>query len=225
MNRLLTISDIHGCFDTFHELVVNRIKLTKSDKLVLLGDYIDRGSKSREVIDFIIDLINSGYNIVPLAGNHESMLIDSFRDQSLLPVWLMNSGETTLESFEIGSIDNIDKKYLDFLTNLSYYHRSGKFLFVHAGFNDYESDPFSDTHGMIWNCHPKYNNPLLRDQIIIHGHRPMTMNHVMEKIAAYSAVIPIDTGCVYGTNIGYGHLSALEVNSMELIAVENIEEC
>jgi serine/threonine protein phosphatase 1 len=222
MNRLLAISDIHGCFDTFHELVVNRIKLKKSDKLVLLGDYIDRGNKSMEVIDLIIDLIETGYDIVPLAGNHESMLIDSLGDKSVLPLWLMNSGETTLESFKISSIDLIDRRYLDFFSNLSYYHRLGKFLFVHAGFNDSAADPFSDNYGMIWDCHPVYNNPLLKDMMIIHGHRPNTIDHVKERISAHSMVVPIDTGCVYGTDLGYGHLSALEVNSMKLISVEKI---
>jgi serine/threonine protein phosphatase 1 len=222
MSRLLAISDIHGCYDTFHELVVNRLNLTKADKLILLGDYIDRGTKSREVIDFILDLIAGGFDIVTLAGNHESMLTDSFNDNSLLPLWLLNSGETTLESFKIGNIGNIEKKYLDFFTSLGYFYRSGEFLFVHAGFNDSAADPFADIHGMIWESHPQYSNPLLKDMTIIHGHRPKTMGHVMDKISSHSKVIPIDTGCVYGTESGYGYLSALEVNSMELISVEKI---
>ena len=222
MNRLWAISDIHGCFDTFHELVVNRIKLKKSDNLILLGDYIDRGDKSKEVIDLIIDLIKTGFAIVPLAGNHESMLVDSFSDSSMLPLWMMNSGETTLESFKINNIELIERRYLDFFSSLSYYHCLGKYLFVHAGFNDSAADPFSDIQGMIWECHPKYNNQLLKDHIIIHGHRPKTIDHVKEKISSQSTVIPIDTGCVYGTENGYGHLSALEVNSMELISVEKI---
>ncbi len=222
MNRLLAISDIHGCFDTFHELVVNRIKLVKSDKLVLLGDYIDRGDKSREVVDFIIDLISTGFDVIPLAGNHEEMLLDSFNDNTILPLWLINSGDMTLESFNINNIDNIDKIYLDFFKSLGYYYRSGGYIFVHAGFNDSAEDPFSDIHGMIWESHPSYNNPLLIDHTIIHGHRPRSLDLVKEKIASHSKVIPIDTGCVYGTELGYGHLSALEVNSMELMVVEKI---
>ena len=63
MGRLFAISDIHGCFKTFYELIVNTIKLSKSDQLILLGDYIDRGDQSKEVIDFIIDLHKEGFNI------------------------------------------------------------------------------------------------------------------------------------------------------------------
>ena len=56
MARLFAISDIHGCFRTFYELVVKIIDLKKTDRLILLGDYIDRGEQSREVVDFIMDL-------------------------------------------------------------------------------------------------------------------------------------------------------------------------
>lgn len=47
MKRLFAIGDIHGCFDSLQELVENKIQLVKDDKLVLLGDYIDRGNKSK----------------------------------------------------------------------------------------------------------------------------------------------------------------------------------
>jgi len=53
MKRLFAIGDIHGCFDSLQELVENKIQLDKDDKLVLLGDYIDRGNKSKEVLEEI----------------------------------------------------------------------------------------------------------------------------------------------------------------------------
>jgi len=222
MNRLFAISDIHGCFDTFYELVTKRIGLTRSDRLILLGDYIDRGDKSREVIDFITDLVSTGYDVVPLAGNHEAMLLDSFRDYSMLPLWFMNSGETTLDSFRIDDICKIDSRYIEFFTSLSYYHTWKDFVFVHAGFNDNAIDPFGDINGMIWECHTGYEHPELRNRTIIHGHRPKTVDHVLGRIASGSRVIPIDTGCVYGEETGYGFLSALRVDTMELIPVAKI---
>ena len=54
-SRLFAIGDIHGCFDSLKELVENKIQLQKDDKLILLGDYIDRGDKSKEVVDCIIE--------------------------------------------------------------------------------------------------------------------------------------------------------------------------
>ena len=58
-------------------MIEEKIQITKSDKVVLLGDYIDRGSQSKEVIDYIIELQTTAL-IVPLLGNHEAMLLDAF---------------------------------------------------------------------------------------------------------------------------------------------------
>jgi serine/threonine protein phosphatase 1 len=223
MNRLFAISDIHGCFNTFHELVIKKIGLTSSDKLVLLGDYIDRGYHSREVIDFIIDLKQKNFNVVALAGNHEKMLVDAFNNRDLLPLWLLNSGMTTLDSFRISSLEDIDPKYYSFFTQLPFYEKVNNNYFVHAGFDDLADDPFFDTDGMIWHCRTEYSNPLFRGKRIIHGHRPKTISHVMKMISEGSDVIPIDTGCVYDEKVGYGNLSALEINSMELITIKRVD--
>jgi serine/threonine protein phosphatase 1 len=222
MGRLYAISDIHGCFDTFHSLVIDHLGLTKSDRLILLGDYIDRGDKSKEVIDFIMDLIDKGFDITPLMGNHEEMLLETLKNSDILPLWLINSGMTTLESFGIQDINQIEKRYLDFFLKLKYYEEAGKYLFVHAGFNDLLPDPFSDVHGMIWECRESYENPILRNKTIIHGHRPKLIDYVKNLISENSKVIPIDTGCVYDKELGYGKLSALDIGKMKLISVENI---
>jgi serine/threonine protein phosphatase 1 len=221
MGRLFAISDIHGCFDTFQRLVIKHIGLTKSDKLILLGDYIDRGDKSKEVIDFIIDLMSTGFNVTPLSGNHEEMLLDSWKNHDLLPLWLINSGMSTMKSFRIKKISEIDNKYLDFFLALNYYEKVGNFLFVHAGFNDSAPDPFSDKLGMIWGCRTSYENPVLRTNTIIHGHRPTRPEYIEKLISEKSKVIPIDTGCVYENEPGYGYLSALDVGAMKLISIEN----
>jgi serine/threonine protein phosphatase 1 len=221
MNRLIAISDIHGCFNPFYDLVVNVVDLKKSDRIVLLGDYIDRGEQSREVIDFIIDLGEKGFDIIPLTGNHEQMLIDSFNSPEMLPLWYMNSGMTTLESFGITDITDIDYRYIEFFKNLGFYLETKNFLFVHAGFNDHAADPFSDRENMIWECRPSYNNPVFFGKTIIHGHRPKHLEYVLNLIREKSKVIPIDTGCVYERELGYGFLSALDVYNMNLISVPN----
>ena len=220
MGRLFAISDIHGCFKPFYEIVVNTINLKKSDQLILLGDYIDRGDQSKEVIDFIIDLHKGGFNITPLTGNHEVMLCEAYYNQDLLPLWLMNSGMSTLLSFGIQDIREMDNHYLEFFTTLEYYKILDNFVFVHAGFDDLATNPFSDKQSMIWECRLSYHNPMLSGKTIIHGHRPKTVSYVKRLIAEKSNVIPIDTGCVYGKEDGYGVLSALEVNSMALFSVD-----
>jgi serine/threonine protein phosphatase 1 len=219
MDRFFAISDIHGCYRTFYELVVRTIKLKKSDRLILLGDYIDRGDQIKEVIDFIIDLKEKGFDITTLKGNHEAMLLDSILDPEMYALWMMNKGSTTLDSFGIAEAGQIEKKYIDFFSSLEYYREIGNILFVHAGFNDFITDPFSDFESMIWESNPSYLNPLLQGKIIIHGHRPKFVDYVKMQINEKSNVIPIDTGCVYDKELGYGFLSALDINRMELISV------
>jgi serine/threonine protein phosphatase 1 len=219
MDRLFAISDIHGCFKPFYELVVNTIKLEKSDQLILLGDYIDRGSQSKDVLDFIIDLQITGFNISPLAGNHEVMLLDSYSNPEILPLWLMNSGMSTLLSFGIQDLSEIDIRYIEYLRSLEFYKIIDHLIFVHAGFDDFAIDPFTDKHGMVWECRNSYQHPQLSGKTIIHGHRPKTVPYVQKLISDSSKVIPIDTGCVYSKEQGYGILSALEINSMTLFSV------
>jgi len=221
MGRLFAISDIHGCFKPFYEIVVNTINLKKSDQLILLGDYIDRGDQSKEVIDFIIDLHKGGFNITPLTGNHEVMLCEAYYNQDLLPLWLMNSGMSTLLSFGIQDIREMDNHYLEFFTTLEYYKILDNFVFVHAGFDNYAINPFLDKNSMVWECSLSYNNPLLAGKTIVHGHRPRTISFVKKVISEKSKVIPIDTGCVYEKQQAYGNLSALEIYSMTLFSVSN----
>lgn len=123
------ISDIHGCFHTFKELL-NKIGLNKSDELYLLGDYINRGSNSKEVIDFVIDLQNQNYAIKTLKGNHEEMVFDSIE----LEDWT-NGEEETLKSFGIKHLKELAKKYINWFSNLSHFIEYDEFIFVHAGLN------------------------------------------------------------------------------------------
>jgi len=219
MGRLFALGDIHGCYKPFYELVTNVIKLKKEDRLILLGDYIDRGNQSREVVDFIMDLKERGFDVNPLSGNHEAMLLESYNNPGMTELWFMNSGETTLQSFGIQDVRDLGKRYIDFFQGMKFFDSAGSYLFVHAGFNDYDHDPFSDKMVMIWESRPFYENPALWGKTIIHGHRPKTLEFVRKQILEKSAVIPIDTGCVYGSETGYGFLSALEVNEMKLYTV------
>ncbi|NMC41900.1 MAG: serine/threonine protein phosphatase [Bacteroidales bacterium] len=224
MKRLFAIGDVHGCYKTLYELVFNRIRPEKTDRLIMLGDYIDRGRMSREVIDLIMNLKEEGYDIVPLTGNHERMLLDSFDNPDNLPLWLMNDGQTTLESFGLDDISGLPEKYIDFFRSLNYFHREGNYLFVHAGFNDEAEDPFSDRESMIWESRFSYSNPVFANTRIIHGHRPKQLEYVRNMVSQNNQVIPIDTGCVYGSEMNRRYLSALEINTMEIISVEKMDE-
>ncbi|MBP8958915.1 MAG: serine/threonine protein phosphatase [Bacteroidales bacterium] len=223
MNRLFAIGDIHGCFRTFYELVNSHIHPEKSDRIILLGDYIDRGPGIREVVDYIMELIEMGFNVTPLMGNHEWMLVNSYDDPRMLPLWYLNEGITTLESFGIANIRNIENEYIKFFRNLIFYEKVGDFYFVHGGFNDTLEDPFSDKEAMLWESRLSYSNPVFTGKTIVHGHRPKLLEYSRKMVKEKSKVIPIDTGCVYGREMNYGYLSALDVGNMELISIAIID--
>ena len=217
--RLFAIGDIHGCFDSFIELVENKIQLQKSDKLILLGDYIDRGTKSKDVVDFIMELQEKGFDVIPLMGNHEAMLLDANENEKSISKWIQNRGDETLKSFEISPLKDIESKYIQFFKNLRYYYSFEDYLFVHAGFNDNVLNPFTDCYTMLWKCKESYTNPLLANKTIIHGHNPINISKCEERVLSKLGVINIDTGCVYNDKEGFGRLTAYDCNTQRILFV------
>lgn len=217
--RLLAIGDIHGCYDPLCELVEKKISIRHDDRIVMLGDYIDRGFQSKAVIDYIIDLRGKGFDIITLTGNHESMLLDSLISEKSMNNWFLNGGYETLASFGVESPSDLDHKYLHFFKNLLPYYIQENFIFVHAGFNDAVIDPFQDKIQMIWSRRETYSNPVFDGRIIIHGHTPIPLPVCLEEVSSGNRVINIDTGCVYGESGGYGHLTAIELYTRDLFFV------
>lgn len=216
ISRIFAIGDIHGCFNSMKELIENKIQLRDDDKLIFLGDYIDRGPDSKKVLDYISELQNNDYDIVTLCGNHESMIVDAYYNESATSKWIQNGGSETLKSFDINSLKVIDPKYIDFFRSLKFYYEMDKYLFVHAGFNDKLENPFSDNYSMLWHSREQYFNPLLKDRIVIHGHSPVSLNITEKLIKNNSKVINIDGGCVY-PNTNLGKLITFEVNTGSIL--------
>ena len=104
MGRLIAIGDIHGRL-TKLEGLMEQIGPKTDDTLVFLGDYIDRGAHSYEVVEYVIQLKKNFPNVITLRGNHEDFVISLFmgnlnpRDRE---IWLtMNGGRVTLASYRI----------------------------------------------------------------------------------------------------------------------------
>jgi serine/threonine protein phosphatase 1 len=154
---------------------LNRIlPLRKNDKLILLGDYIDRGPSSKDVLEKLI-FLKSKYpsQTVFLMGNHEWLLlsslgyIDNANDivEHPTPMWLQNGGITTLQSYVPDSkftiydmfsftkerlIPLIKSEHIDFLKNLPYYYAIDDYIFVHAGCDPTVDLKMQDKETFIW---------------------------------------------------------------------------
>ena len=74
--RIFVIGDIHGCLDEFKRLV-NKIDWNpEKDRIILLGDYIDRGPDSKGVVDYVLEIMELSPRIQCLMGNHEALFLD-----------------------------------------------------------------------------------------------------------------------------------------------------
>lgn len=223
MNKTYIIGDIHGCFKSFNHLLFNVIKIKKDDTVFLLGDYIDRGQYSKEVLDLIMDMINKQWNFFPLIGNHELMLLKCFDDDFYLSQWMKNHGITTLNSFGIRDVNQMDIKYIDFIKSLKYYYILENYVLVHGGLNFGKDDPFTDLHSMVWFRNKYIDLTKTNNKKLIVGHTPVPIAVVKDSLN--KSVVLLDGGCVYNkVSEDLGNLVALELNSMKLYIQKNIEE-
>lgn len=134
--RLLVIGDIHG-FLTPLNLLLDHLKPDLEDTLVTLGDYIDRGPQSKDVLLKLIQL-KTLTNLQMLIGNHDLMFLESIHFKRFNTDWLLYGGLQTLESFGVDlanpDFQLFDAKIVDFLkSECSRYWEDEKHIFVHAG--------------------------------------------------------------------------------------------
>ena len=211
------ISDIHGCCKTFRFMVEEVLHLKPSDELFLLGDYINRGPDSKGVLDFIMQLQETGYRVQALRGNHEEMLL-----QAQGKPWLYHSNQDSLASFGLNSPLDLSQKYWNFLENLGCFIELNDYLLVHAGFDFKASDPFADTYAMLRIRKFEVNLNLIGNRIIVHGHVPQPADKLIQHIAdPASQVLNIDGGCVYKDSYGLGHLIALNMDTRDFHVLAN----
>ncbi|NBR05062.1 MAG: serine/threonine protein phosphatase [Planctomycetes bacterium] len=134
--RLLVIGDIHG-FLTPLNLLLDHLKPDLDDTLVTLGDYIDRGPDSKNVLLKLIQL-KTLTNLRMLIGNHDLMFLESIHFKRFNTDWLLYGGLQTLESFGVDlanpDFQLFDANIIDFLKSEgSRYWEDEKHIFVHAG--------------------------------------------------------------------------------------------
>lgn len=223
--RAIAISDIHGCLKTFRALVEEKVQLTTDDTLYLLGDYIDRGPDSKGVIDYILELQNSGYTVQCLTGNHEQMLLDALNrliDPFIVDLFLRNGGKETLESYGLTLVDFLSHPHLEFFKNLKWFIELDDYILVHAGFRFDDGEMFYNRNAMIWerNWYRKIDKTQLDGKIIVHGHTPQSVQDIkaMKHNMAINQYINIDAGC-----FRTGKMCALDLTNRELYFQDSLD--
>jgi serine/threonine protein phosphatase 1 len=196
--KLFAIGDIHGCFQKLKSLM-DQIPFQKDrDTIVFLGDYIDRGPDSFNVVSYLINLKNKCKNAVFLKGNHEDML-DGFIAGTNRNLFLANGGEQTLRSYfkrqNLLSSSPIPSDHLDFFRSLLPYYETEQFIFVHAGLKEGIDLQHQDTQDLFWIRNQFLYSDYDFGKKIVFGHTPFTEPYIRHN------KIGIDTGAVYGNKL------------------------
>lgn len=193
--RTFVLSDIHGNNKLFRK-ALKKVRLKKEDRLIIIGDFIDRGFDSKGVLDTLLLLRQHGFEIICLLGNHEQLFLNALKDENEYNKWILNGGDKTLSSFLTSSIEKIPTKYIELIKGFDLYFESEKFVFAHAGINMKIENPFSDIKTLLWERKPeKYFDELwLGDRIFIHGHSPTNQIEIQTSIQEKKKIICIDNG-------------------------------
>jgi len=227
MSRLFCVGDIHGCTNTHEDLVKNKIGWLKKDKIVFLGDYIDRGPDSKGVIDLIFDLYKKDYDVTCLLGNHEEMFIESDNDDEIFAFWVKRCGGLkTLTSFNVASYDELNEDYKYFFKTLLHYKIiNKKYIAVHAGLNFNNTDIFEDKYVMLWERNTLIDESLLLDRFIIHGHTPQSIEQTTQQLNQISInrIVNIDNGCVYRNIEEFGMWKEIELGTWKMYSSQNVD--
>ncbi len=205
---IYAIGDIHGEIGPLHTL----LQLVERDandrgisrpRLVLLGDYGDRGPNSRGVYDLLSseDMVRR-FNPFFIRGNHEIMLMDAENDFSQAFHWLENGGLSFLKSYGFDPakfsaamlsrfFDEFPDRHRIFLARTKLWHLEGGFLFVHAGI-DPKSPSSRDPGVLTWIRDDFLDEECRWEETVVHGHTPSFTVEVKE------GRIGVDTGAGYG---------------------------
>ena len=187
------IGDIHGradlLFEMHERIEADAAQLTPgTDKVVVyVGDYVDRGLESRQVIDLLIRDPLPDFRTVHLIGNHEAWFINFLVDARIGPTWIRYGGDATLHSYGVRmriALDDPDhyvklqtelrervpRSHVEFLDNLEFSYETGDYLFVHAGIRPKIPLDQQTPDDLLWIREPFLSCRQDLGKVVVHGH-------------------------------------------------------
>ncbi|MEM7634504.1 MAG: metallophosphoesterase family protein [Pseudomonadota bacterium] len=207
--RVYVIGDIHGRIDLLERLYA-MMEADRKDRPighcveVFLGDYIDRGPSSRQVLDWMVQGYSFCNKRITLRGNHELYLQDFLTDPGVIGSWGQYGGLETLHSYGLkfrmpmgedqwagiqkNLLEVLPSSHRGFLENCILSAGAGKYFFAHAGVNPHISLDDQVAEDLLWIREPFLSHDSALPKMIVHGHTPT------EKPEVEVHRIGIDTG-------------------------------
>lgn len=175
------IGDIHGCFNKLSALLT---QIPKTNNIVFLGDYIDRGSQIQGVVNFLLSEIdNPKYTF--LIGNHEELFLDYLSKGGTH--WLVHGGDRTLAQLSTTT----SEKFARVCETMKDRHETSVNYFVHGGMSP--GIPFADQdRNILLLYRPPDHEDYDHGKFLVHGHTPSRVHDERKHR------VNIDTGACYG---------------------------
>jgi serine/threonine protein phosphatase 1 len=217
-HRRIVIGDVHGHYDALIALL-EAIAPRSDDQVYFLGDLIDRGPKSAQVVEFVLQ-----NNYPCLLGNHEEMLLDVV-DSGATSIevyqgWLYSGGHATIASYN----NKIPQEHIDWIKSLPTYLDLGDVWLVHAGVDPDLPLERQTSEQFCWirDEFHSITEPYFKDKLIITGHTiTFTLPGIKPgQIASGAGWLGIDTGA-YHPNSGW--LTALDITQGKVYQVNSRE--
>ncbi|MEL7834760.1 metallophosphoesterase family protein [Fodinibius sp. Rm-B-1B1-1] len=211
--KYIAIGDIHGCFHSMKALL-DKLESYYDRQFIFVGDYIDRGPGSKQVVDYLLDF-KENVDCVFLRGNHEQMLLDSFQKGSK-SMWMMNGGRETIKSYNAnGDTLSLPESHRKFYESTRLYYETENYFFVHAGLSPAKTIAESikdekELQEFLWERSHLNAFETPWEKTVVFGHTPRPKPVQKDKM------IGIDTGCVFD-RVGYGKLTAVKLPEEEFI--------
>jgi serine/threonine protein phosphatase 1 len=169
MSLTYVIPDLHGRHDLLNEGLAEIAARGDAGVIVAIGDYVDKGPESKQVIDRLLSAAAEGSDLVTLKGNHEVMMVEALRDPSKMAAWIAKGGDAALASYG-GDPADVPEGHIAWLDRLQLMHVDAHRIYVHAGVDpDIALDQQSEAT-LLWKRYPKGFPGGYGDRHVVHGH-------------------------------------------------------
>lgn len=191
--RVYAIGDIHGRADLLqklHELILDDAADAGRDAkkfAIYLGDYVDRGLQSKEVIDILLDSSLPDFETVYLKGNHDDQFLEFMDDTGAGEDWLKIGGDATVYSYGVRIPqdvapamrlmfiqrelrNSVPKSHMEFLSKLELTKEIGDYFFVHAGINPARPLNKQIPEDLLWIRNEFLDSEVNFGKVVVHGH-------------------------------------------------------
>jgi serine/threonine protein phosphatase 1 len=171
MSLTYVIPDIHGRHDLLIKALADIAAHANSEAgtIVMIGDYVDKGPESKQVIDRLLSGVAEAWRLIALKGNHDAMMVQALRDPSKMAPWIEKGGDTALASYG-GDPAAVPQRHIVWLDGLRLMHVDNHRIYVHAGVDP--GLPLSEQSEatLLWKRYPKGFPGGFGELHVVHGH-------------------------------------------------------